>query len=277
MVSGISVSVFLAAIALGSQILSFAGIVTVSIEATLAMLITLQLAILTFLLSERRALDRLEKHESQGILRGEVLPDQVQLYQRICAVLQSRLSDGDPSYIWISAVHGGHGVRVTEVGSAKREFTKLERLLDRAAELRGGRQWSIRTLYNVTNLERLGVVESYLARIDTAERVEIRAFCSRDPIPMIAPMLIGPDHCFLGREDDRYYRAKDGVYLRSRELADWCAEYYESIWNDRRTFVIRTPQGFSADGLDELRQAVLQMNSDTEAMPEHRDYVEGNE
>lgn len=111
----------------------------------------------------------------------------------------------------------------------------------------------VRAIYNVNSAERLDTLERRLRDWSDADQLEIRVMSVADAVPTISPLIVGDSELFLGTEGDRLYRTQQSMFVEHPDAVAWARAYFETLWLDRRTHVVRTAHGIDQDGLDHLR------------------------
>jgi len=120
----------------------------------------------------------------------------------------------------------------------------------------GPGRWQVRELYNITDEDRLQVIEDRIERAGEAEGYEVRAFSLQNAIPQLTPMVVGDDDVFIGIDDSTYYGVRGAIHMRGQSYVRAATEYFESLWTDQRAFVLRSGYGFEQKQMDSLRTSI---------------------
>ncbi|HEY2819468.1 MAG TPA: hypothetical protein VGJ06_00395 [Candidatus Acidoferrum sp.] len=94
---------------------------------------------------------------------------------------------------------------------------------------RGPTRWDVSTIYNITGLERLSVVEDRLSLSD--EGYEVRAVSIPGMLPMLSPLIIGSEDAYLAFGQESHFRVRSGVHVHGKVATEFIAEYFSRLWN----------------------------------------------
>lgn len=133
-------------------------------------------------------------------------------------------------------------------------YSDFDEAITACVKSKGAGRWNVQQIYNITTLERLGVVEG---RIQWGtEGYEVRGMVAPDLIPCFSPFVAGEEDAFLAIIDGPNYRVGAALHLHGREATQLITKYFRLLWDEGVR--LRTEKGINEDGLDCLRQK-LQM------------------
>jgi hypothetical protein len=95
-----------------------------------------------------------------------------------------------------------------------------------------------------------------LEKAADAEGYEVRALCLENVIPQLTPLVVGEEELFIGLDDPTYYGTSSAIHIRGRAFVNTATEYFNSLWNDKRAYRLRTGFGLDLEQINSLREAV---------------------
>jgi hypothetical protein len=123
--------------------------------------------------------------------------------------------------------------------------------------------WHVRVLYNITSEERLDQVVGWIENDEgRATKYEVKAFCTADAFPLLAPLVIGSRHAFLGIEEIELpltNRVRASIHLFDSRAAALVKEYFDYLWagpRDGGLFILRSSAGVDRRGVERLRGVI---------------------
>lgn len=155
----------------------------------------------------------------------------------------------------LAALHGHTSKRIpTSKGSPFSPFD--EAVLKRAHST----NWVVHELLNIASEDRLNRVIARIEKCNDADGYEVRAFCLPGALPHLSPLVVGTHNLFLGLEDPRFNRVASMIQIESRAAVEVATAYFNSLWNDQRTFVLRSRVEAQYDAIKEIRQRLRDSN-----------------
>jgi len=119
----------------------------------------------------------------------------------------------------------------------------------------GSDRWDVRTLYNVTHVDRLNVILGRLSLGKVGYRV--RSMCLPDFFPVFSPMIVDDQHVFLAVLEEGKNRVSKSVYMHGDKAARLFADYFDVLWADSRRVKTLAEDGtINEEGIKELTVAV---------------------
>ncbi|HDH08210.1 MAG TPA: hypothetical protein ENG96_01865 [Gammaproteobacteria bacterium] len=153
----------------------------------------------------------------------------------------------------LAALHGHTTKRIpSPSGSAFGSFD--EAVLERAHSP----HWVVHELLNIASESRLDRVIARIEGCKDADGYEVRAFCMPGALPQLSPLVVGTCHLFLGLEDPRFNRVAAMVHIESSAAVDLAVAYFATLWEDRRTLVLRSRVEAQHGAIDEIRRRLRQ-------------------
>jgi hypothetical protein len=208
-------------------------------------------AVLLYLVSERS--DLVDRIQASGSSRSFALRSQEEAYGAACRAMESVWHNaGDEKVIRMATLYGARGDRVAETHDVVENFKRFEYLLGQCVLAKGTDAWSVKVLYNVTTRPRLDMILASMDRWRNAERYEVRVFFRPDAISLLGPLIVGGRNLLLGLEDERYYRTSRAIHIEGEDVTALGVQYFESLWSDRETIVLRSSSGIDSEGVTKI-------------------------
>jgi len=196
--------------------------------------------------------------------RATIYPGQAEAYAAVAeAIVRTSLSKQGEKALLLAALHGHSGKRRTVRQESDLTHESFANQMYNCILSSGPGMWYVRELYNITDEDRLQMVMGRIEKAGNAEGYEVRAFCLQNVIPQLTPLVIGDEELFIGWDDPTYYGVRGAVHIRGQIFARTATEYFDSLWNDKRAFVLRSGIGIETEQINSLRAALRVMNAST--------------
>lgn len=177
------------------------------------------------------------------------------------AIVRTSLNQLGEKSIALAALHGHSGKRRTMRQDSASVFESFADQMYKCIKSSGIGMWYVRELYNITDEGRLKMVLERIGKAENAEGYEVRAFCLQNALPQLSPLIIGDKDLFIAWDDPTYYAPKGSIHIAGRDFVASATEYFESLWNDKRIFVLRSGVGIEAEQINSLRIAIEALTS----------------
>jgi hypothetical protein len=210
--------------------------------------------LLIYIIQERASVldDIQERLESSGV---QYISNQQTLYMTSAKVMiETTVNPEGKKQLLLAALHG-YSPRVPksqEEGSAFDIFDKAIFSCIMSPD------WEVKNIFNINTPERLNIVEAYIERAKNTRGFQVRAFSPEQSLPHTSPLIIGEHHVIFAIDDLRYYRVKEGIHIRGRQVVAFAEKYFESLWNDRRAIELKSEVGPDYDQINVLRTLLEQ-------------------
>lgn len=182
-------------------------------------------------------------------------------------IIQVSQQEPGEKAIMIAALHGHPGRRRTIFPSPDPAFESFAREMEGCERSSGSGKWYMRELYNVTDEDRFRMVINRMRSVGNAEGFEVRAFCIPNMLPQLTPLVIGKENLFIGIDDQAYYGIRSVFHIQGQEAVRLATEYFDSLWNDPRSFHIRTGVGINEENIKSLRAAIRALSTNPAQPP----------
>lgn len=138
------------------------------------------------------------------------------------------------------------------------QFFAFRNTMEKCIASRGDNGWRMRILNYAScsdELERIiERTEEWGARFGTIEGVEVKVYATETGLPRtIMPLIVGRKHVIYGIDDVHYYGVSEGFMLKGAESADMARRYFNSVWEDKNSLLLRNPSGIDQDVANVLR------------------------
>ena len=158
--------------------------------------------------------------------------------------------------ILLAALHGHSGKRRTLRPESDLSHKAFADTLYKCIESSGKGMWYVRELYNITDEERLEMILKRMQHVGDTEGYEVRAFCLQNVLPQLTPLVVDNEDLFIGWDDPTYYGVRGAMHVRGLEFGQTATEYFNSLWNDKRVFILRSALGIDDNQVNSLRRAL---------------------
>src|SRR5439155_1497497 len=153
------------------------------------------------------------------------------------------------------------GDRLTIPPVATPAFAGFEAAMVRCAKSFGPNMWQMRELYNISSVERLDQILDRLHTTASDDGYEARAFCLSQAIPHLPLLVIGSSDVLFGVEDPRYYEVRAAIHIVDSAATRLATEYFESLWNDPRVFILRSAVRLEEENITRLRRTITRLRN----------------
>lgn len=189
--------------------------------------------------------------------RATIFKGQEETYSAAAEVIaRTSLNLAGEKSILLCALHGHSGKRRTVRQDSTTGFEYFSSQMRKCINSSGTGMWQVREIYNITDEDRLEMILKRLENADNSVGYEVRAFCLQNVLPQLSPLVIGDKDLFIGWDDTTYYGPKQAIHIKGQEFVRSGTEYFESLWNDKRLFVLRSNLGIEADKVKSIRVAM---------------------
>jgi hypothetical protein len=174
-------------------------------------------------------------------------------YARVASVIrETPLSRTGRQRLLLAALHGHTTKRIAP--SPGSEFAPFD---DAMLQCAHSPRWVVHELLNIASESRLDRVIKRIEACKDADGYEVRAFCMPGALPHLSPLVVGTHQLFLGLEDPRFNRVAAMMHIESRAAVDIAVTYFNTLWEDRRVLVLRSPVEVQCAAINEIRRRLL--------------------
>jgi hypothetical protein len=171
----------------------------------------------------------------------------------VAAIEEVAKGPEDKRRILLAALYGSRQKRPDGKTDQDPAVVAFDRRLRRAVTRE---RFTIKELFNITNLSRLERILGVLEQREDAPDSEAKAFSLPHALPLLSPLVIG-DHFFLSLEDPKLTRVGASIHLRGPEYETFAEHYFEDLWEDDRGGYLRRATGMDREGIEDLRKAIV--------------------
>lgn len=162
--------------------------------------------------------------------------------------------DRENKTILVAALHGQR--RKPSPAQPHPAFEIFDSALKRCANSTGPDMWQMREIINVTEMARFEMILKRLKETQSAEGLEIRAFCLENAFPQMSPLIIGSEDVLFGIDDAKFYRVRGAIHLQGSECVKMATEFFDSLWTDDRIIKLRSACEVDWDQVDALKNEI---------------------
>jgi hypothetical protein len=162
---------------------------------------------LTFLLIERLALELLVREDGQGKVLGAFFDVESLRLAAINTLAGANPESPEDRVLLVTTIPGHaaekKGLFVYNRSDTASHADVQQKIRDKIV---AEPNWRVRQIINITSLDELESFRLFMGSVDAAPAYEVRAYSTRQSLPVAAPLVIANRHVLLGTEDSTAYR-----------------------------------------------------------------------
>lgn len=162
------------------------------------------------------------------------LVNREEAYERVAGLLEAVL-DGRirKREVYLAALHSLSEMRAKTEGEKfppkSPAIQRFDSAMMECVRSRGANRVYVRLLFSIFELDRLNQIERRIKSAGDADGFEVKAFCLRQAIPLLTPLIVGNEDAFLAVDEPAQYRVKCGLHLHGRDEVAIIMEYWNTL------------------------------------------------